>query len=359
MAGAAMKFKWRNRLELGLLAYRSNYDKNWIRPDLTVGHFDFTGQTNDVLDLFFSWTTNELQTHLEVARSRAGGVASSAVLSGEAASLRWTFESHYYARDFHSPHGRGAGSFGDSPQNEFGYSLGLGMRLRRGLTVEFFATQSQELWRTHALPLPGSRLTTGTRFEWKMRRDLAMHLRWQRTREDEIIDAKLASTLTAAALSSPIIPRDLIAPQFRQSGRWRLDYRASSTLRLTSRLDLAWQPYFQTETDANPKLALALSEELRWAFKSWLIIASHYTLFDAPAGAAIYQYEQDLPGVFTSVALRERGRRAYIYLRYLSAFGFELSLKLAVAERERSIFDQIRSSSWGVQIDWRLSLDQF
>lgn len=357
LVGAAMKFKWRGRFELGLLAYRSKYDKSWIRPDLTAGHFDFIGQTNDVLDLFFAWTTNELQTNLEVAKSRAGGIAGSVVISGEAASLRWTAESHYYARDFHSPHGRGAGSFGDPPQNEFGYSLGLGMRLRRGLTGEFFATKSQEQWRTHALPLPGSRLTTGARLEWKIRRDLTMHLRWQRTREDEIMDAELASTTTARAPSSPIIARDVIAPQFRQSGRWRLDYRASSTLRLTSRLDLAWQPYFQTEPNADPKLALALSEELRWALKTWLIITSRYTLFEVPASAAIYQYEQDLPGVFTSVALRERGRRAYIYLRYLSAIGFELSLKLAVTERERSIFDQIRSISWGAQIDWRLSLD--
>jgi hypothetical protein len=357
MAGAAMKFKWRNRLELGLLAYRSKYDKSWIRPDLAVGHFDFTGQTNDVLDLFFSWTTNELQTHLEVAKSRSGGIAGSVVMSGEAAALRWTAESHYYARDFHSPHGRGAGSFGDPPQNEFGYSLGLGKRLRRGLTGEFFATKSRELWRTRALPLPGSQLTTGARLEWKIRRDLTMHLRWQRTREDEIIDAGRASASTAVMPFSHIIARDLIAPQFRQSGRWRLDYRASPTLRLTSRLDLAWQPYFQTEPDADPQLALALSEELRWAITTWLIITSRYTLFDVPASTAIYQYEQDLPGVFTSVALRERGRRAYIYLRYLSALGFELSLKLAVTERERSIFDQIRSISRGAQIDWQLSLD--
>jgi hypothetical protein len=100
-----------------------------------------------------------------------------------------------------------------------------------------------------------------------------------------------------------------------------------------------------------------LSEEWRWALKNRFVISGRYTLFDVPAGAAIYQYEHDLPGVFTSGALRERGRRAYIYLRYLSALGFELSLKLAVTERERSIFDQIRFSSWGAQIDWRLSLD--
>jgi hypothetical protein len=185
-----------------------------------------------------------------------------------------------------------------------------------------------------------------------------MHFRWQRAREDEVIDAEHTSTVTVAMLSSSrIVARDVIAPQHRQSGRWRLDYRASSTLRLASRLDLAWQPYFQTEPDANPKLALALSEELRWALKNWLIVTGRYTLFDVPTDAVIYQYEQDLPGVFTSVALRERGRRAYIYLRYLSALGFELSLKLAVMERERSIFDQIRSISWGAQIDWRLSLD--
>jgi hypothetical protein len=357
LAGAAMKFKWRNHLALGLLAYRSQYDKNWIRPDLTAGHFDFTGQTNEVFDLFFAWTTNELQTNLEVAKNRAGGMAGSAVISGEAASLRWTAESHYYARDFHSPHGRSASSFSDPPQNEFGYSFGISARLRRGLMAEIFAAKNQALWRTHALPLPGSEFTTGARLEWKMRRDLAMYLRWQRTREDEIFPANLAALSPASGQPPAPITHKLIAPQFRQSGRWRLDYRASSKLRLTSRLDVAWQPHFQTAPKSKSEIALALSEEVRWVFHHRLVITGRYALFEAPTDAPIYQYEHDLPGVFTSVALRERGRRAYIYLRYLSAFGFELSLKLAATERERSIFDQIRSYSWGVQLDWRRALD--
>ncbi len=284
-------------------------------------------------------------------------MAGSAVLSGEAAPLRWTAESHYYARDFHSPHGRSATSFSDPPQNEFGYSFGISVRLRRGLTAELFAERNQELWRTSALPLPGSQLQTGARLEWKMRRDLTMYLRWQRRREDEILPSQLASISPAAGQPAPIVAREVIAPQFRQSGRWRLDYRVSSTLRLTSRLDLAWQPYFQTAPNRRSEIAMALSEELRWAFRQRLILTGRYTLFEAPTDVPIYQYEHDLPGVFTSVALRERGRRAYIYLRYLSAFGFEASLKLAVMERERSIFEQIRSCAWGAQLDWRLSLN--
>jgi hypothetical protein len=358
VAGATMKIKWRNRFEFGALAYRSRYDKNWIRSDFAAGYFDFTGQTNEVLDLFFSWTTSELKTNLEIAKSRSGGVAGSAVLSGEAASLRWTIESHYYARDFHSPHGRSASSFSEPPQNEFGYSFGISTRLRRGLTAELFAEKSQELWRTHTLPLPGSQLQTGIRLEWKMRRDLTMYLRWQQTREDEILTAKVASLSPTSGHPSSFISRDLIAPQFRQSGRWRLDYHASPKLRLTSRLDLAWQPHFETAPNRKPEVALALSEELRWVIRNRVVITGRYTLFAAPTDAPIYQYEHDLPGVFTSVALRERGRRAYIYVRYLSAFGFELSLKLAGTERECSIFDQIRSYSWGAQLDWRLSLDR-
>ncbi|MDZ7302843.1 MAG: hypothetical protein ONB44_11990 [candidate division KSB1 bacterium] len=362
LRGVALKTNWRNQLEFGLLACRSRYDKNWIRPDLAPGYFNFTGRTNEILDAYFSWTTPELQTDIEVARSRAGGLAGSVVLSGEVPRLRWTIESHYYARDFHGTHGRGTNSISDSPQNEFGYSLGLSGRLSRGLLLEFFAIQIQDLWRTHNLPLPGSKLTTGMRIDWKIRRDLAMQIRWQQSRDDELTRAHLPSIVPIYGENSiqayPEIEREIISPQWRQSGRWRIDYQFSSILRLTTRLDLAGRPRIHLTTTVPRTLALALSEEVQWTLRDRLFITARYTLFDAPANTPIYQYEHDLPGMFTSVALRERGRRGYIYLRYLSTFGLALSLKLAGTERESSIFEQIRSCSWGAQVDWRLSLDR-
>jgi hypothetical protein len=227
-AGAALKMRWRNQLEFGLLAYSSRYDKPWIRPDLATGHFNFIGQTNALLDLSLSLRTTQWAANLEVARSRSGGVAGSAVLSGEASRLRWTMESHYYARDFHSPRGRGAGSFNDSPQNEFGYSLGLSSRLRQGVTAEFFAGKSQNLWRSSALPLPGSQSTTGVRIEWKIRHDLTLQIRWQQTDDDALV---------AAARLPATVNREVIAPKQRRSGRCRLDFYASPKLRLISRLD--------------------------------------------------------------------------------------------------------------------------
>jgi hypothetical protein len=102
---------------------------------------------------------------------------------------------------------------------------------------------------------------------------------------------------------------------------------------------------------------LALSEEWHGTFGKRLFISGRYTLFDA-AAAPIYQYEHDLPGVLTSIALRERGRRGYIYVRYCLASNFELSFKLAGTEKDDSIFAQTHSLTWGAQIDWRLSFDR-
>jgi hypothetical protein len=132
----------------------------------------------------------------------------------------------------------------------------------------------------------------------------------------------------------------------------KIEYRASRRLRLTSRLDFAMRT--PAAGDAR-KRSLAASQEAQWKLHDDLLLTARYTLFDAPGSTPIYQYEHDLPGVFTNFALREQGRRAYIYLRYFSTFGFDLSLKLACIERERSIFEYARSCAWGAQIDWRLS----
>jgi hypothetical protein len=340
--GAAMKFSWRNKIAAGVLGYRSQYDKNWIRSDLASGHFDFSGRANDVLSLSLAATTAGWQTNIEAARSSSGGAAGSVVLSGEAPRLRWTAEGHYYDRDFHSLHGQGFNTIANLPQNEFGYSLGLSSRLRRGLLAEVFLSKRQDLWRTSTLPLPGAQLTAGAGLEWKIRRDLILQGRWQQTRGDELMPRMVA----------PFTEREIISPQSRHSGRLKLEYQISPQLRSTSRLDFAKKA---SEIGQAKELGLALSQETQWRFRNRLLVTGRYAIFDAPANAPIYQYEHDLPGVFTNFALREQGRRAYIYVRYLSTFGFDLSCKIVYTERERSLFERIRSWAWGAQIDWRLS----
>jgi len=328
--GAGMKFNWKNKITAGVAGFRSEYDKEWVQPDRAASYFDFTGRRNEVLSVSVTAATAALQTSVEVARSLSGGVAGSAVLSGEAARLQWTAASHYYSRNFHNPHGRAFNTIADAPQNEFGYALGLSSRLPRGMTAEIFLAKREDLWRTSLLPLPGAQITAGARFEWQLRNDLALQMRWQQTREDEI---------SSQTISMPS----------RQRGRFRLDYQASPQLRLTSRLDFTAHP---------SQHGLAVSQEVQCKLRNNLQLTSRYTLFDTPAAAPIYQYEHDLPGVFTSFALRERGRRAYIYLRYWLAFGLELSVKLASTERERSLFTRPRSYAWGAQIDWRLSRER-
>ena len=341
-AGAAIRMKWKNTVTFGVLAYRSDYDKNWIRANPAAGYFDFAGRVNEIIGFSISSAPAKLQTDIELARSRSGGVAGSAVVSGEASQLRWTAESHYYGRDFHSPHGRAFNAIADTPQNEFGYSLGLSGQLRPEVLAEIFVAARQDLWRPSSLPLPGSQRMAGARMEWRIRRDLIVQTRWQQTRDDDLIKTT----------ANPFITREMVSPQSRHSGRVKMEYHASAKLRLTSRLDFAAK---SPATANSKKLGLALSQECQWKWLDRLSLTGRYAFFDTPANAAIYQYEHDLPGVFTNFVLRERGRRAYIYVRYLSTFGFDSSFKLAFMETERSIFESTRSWSWGVQIDWRLS----
>ena len=329
LLGAGMKFNWKNKITAGVAGFRSEYNKNWIQPDRRASYFDFTGRRNEVLSVSILATTAALQTSAEIAQSLSGGFAGSLVLSGEAVRLQWTAESHYYSRNFHNHHGRAFNTIATAPQNEFGYSLGLGSRLRRGMTAEVFLANREDLWRTSQLPLPGAQLITGARFEWQLANGLDVQMRWQQTREDEISSRNILTTS-------------------RQRGRFLLDYQASPQIRLTSRLDF-------TALSLGRHHGLAVSQEARFKIRNNLQLTARYTLFDTPADAPIYQYEHDLPGVFTSFALRERGRRAYIYLRYLFAFGLDLSVKLASTERERSLFTHTRSYTWGAQIDWRLS----
>lgn len=344
--GIAVQIRHDEQHEIGLLYCATRFDRPWRPAKSAEDYFAFSGQENRLLSLTGRFRLPAARAGFEAAASNAGGTAVVLMLAGEAAALSWTVELHHTATAFHSVRGRGFTDSDATPQPENGYSLGLRVTPVRGWSGEFFHQQARRLWRTRAVPLPPQRKFSGAALTWKVNRWLEVRTRYRSSQDDDLAAA-------ASPLSAPV------QAMRRETFRLEWEHRAAPALRLRPRLDWARERKplpavaagaagLQSGHTAVSGIALGLEASLAPARN--LSVAGRHTLFEAPV--PIYQYERDLPGVFTVAGLRETGTRWYIYGHLKIGQKWSLAAKIAATEQELSSLEARSSYAWGLQLDW-------
>jgi hypothetical protein len=288
----------------------------------------------------------------EIAASYHGGKAGSLVVTGEQKQWAWTLALHHVEVNFHSPHGQGPAENSNSASGETGYEAGLTARPLARLTGEFYYQRAQNLWRTSTLPFPASRHRFGGNIEWRAQTQLQFLLRYCHSGNEYL-------QRTALAFSQQL-------PRWTENVRIELSQWFADKFRLRPRMDFARELRRQTELippgatpaqahewhrrDAAGPWGAALALDFTWRASTRVALSFRQAIFDT--SVPIYYYENDLPGIFTVQALRERGTRRYIYLQ-LKAFGqVNLSGKIVETEQQASAFRMQKKLSWGAQIDW-------
>ena len=349
LAGAALTFRPSNHLELGVLHQSSGFDRTWQRADLAADYHGFTGTHNHVTSLKGQWRDPMLAGGFEAARSKSGGQALALFLSRQQSILQWTFSYHHYDTNFHSSHGRSVSDRDQPPQSETGYAIGIRSRPWNTISSEFFYERTAMLWPSSSLPFPPHSVALGASVEIRLRSHTAIQMRY-RTGQREFIS------------SNDELPRfSAIYPQTSRSFRVELVHHLGKRWRFRPRMELAWERASEANTEQSftgnevrathsRRVGMSLSLDLIWQpTEEWRLNFRH-SAFDTPL--AIYEYERDLPGVFTVRALRDLGSRWYIYLQFEPVRQVQLSCKFACIEQERSIFEFDHKYAWGLQLDF-------
>lgn len=338
---------------LGLLLYASRYSRAWQVDDPGVDHFAFTGKRNAVASITGSWREQELFASFEIAASQSGGKAGSLAFAAEYNHWAWALAFHHAEVDFHSPHGLSPADDDRAPAGSTGYEAGLSFRPVKAAHAEFFHHHSQNLWRTSALPLPSRRRRWGCNFEWRGPAQAHFILRYYRSGSEYL-------------LRPPDRPFALQLPQELESVRFELRQRFSRKIEMRPRLDFARESRQQMEMLASQSMGaaetawrrqniatpwgMALSLDFTCRLSPGVQLSFRQAIFDT--SVPIYAYENDLPGVFTVQALRERGARRYIYVHLQAWERIGMSGKIAETEARISALQTHKSFSWNAQIDW-------
>lgn len=322
--GADLRFRFGEGRRLGVLYFSERFNRFWQGADQRESHFDFSGAHNYALSLAGAWQTRQHNFAFEMAQSRDNGRAAAFMMAREERAYMWSVAFFHADRDFHSMHGRGF-TESDAPlQGANGYSMNLSLQLPARLRAEFFYQQEKRLWSTNETPLPPHKQRSGAQLEWQTRQDLSMLVRYHfLCNENEEKFDRL---------------------------RYAVEHKLFPKVRLKPRFDLIRARPKIFSSVAKSATGTALAVDLLWQPHTRFTLSFRETHFDTPF--PLYQYERDLPGVFTVAALRERGRRRYIYGHLKLNYSFSLAGKISFAASPRSTPNEGRA--WGVQLDWVL-----
>lgn len=336
----ALQYRIDEGRELGLLFHTEQFNRAWQVAGAQENFFDFTGARNSVFSIAGGWQWAKHMLNFELAQSRNQGKAAALVLTSHEKVLSWTLALFHVDRNFHSARGRSLLASDEPAQAQSGYSAGLTLKPHPKLRGEFYYQREQKLWRTQTVPLPPQARLAGARLEWAIARELNLRLRYSFSENERLVHDGEQTPQAVQGIT-----------------RWRceLEHRLSSRLRLQPRLDLI-RPrkiIFAAATNLNPQpksFGVAIALDVSCRLSSKFVFSFRQSHFDT--SLPVYQYERDLPGVFTVAALRERGVRRYIYWHLSLHPSFSVTGKISGGEPDIYAAPTHSRLAWGLQLDW-------
>jgi hypothetical protein len=228
-----------------------------------------------------------------------------------------------YSPRFDNPY---AGGFGDNDEtrNERGVYVGITHAPLRGLTLRMYYDHC-----VHPMPGGLSRFPTAAN-DLMVEADaeptprLSLHARYTLKNGPETFAGRDDSG------------RETRGEADRFQGRLRLtlSFGLSRHLRFTTR----WETTRVVSQSAGSPRGYMIYDDLQVQIPPLMSISARLVLFNCDAyDARLYEFENDLPGQFTSQVLYGRGRRLYLNARITPARFCTVSLKAAVLAKEGGV----------------------
>ncbi len=317
---------------VGVVGYRAQFDAPLVAGDRPDELFEFTGREAAMASFYFDLRTRTLQGFGEVARSPSGTIGGIAGLSAELGNqVDVLVLGRHYPRDFTTLHGYPFGERNGIGQNETGVYAGVRVQPFRTLTVAFYTDQYSFPWLRFSVPRPSRGHESLLFVEHKPRR-------WLRWYVQVRTETKEAGTDVPNGIPGSEVGG--LLNETRQTLRLQGEYDANRSLTLRSRIE--GSRFVAQDSDA-PSYGVLLYQNVRWQATGWLRLDARLTFFDTDDfNSRVYQYENDLTGVFAIPVLSGRGIRTYALATITLVEGLRLQIKLA-----DTIFENVARVSSG------------
>ena len=311
LGGANVEFRT-SRGSVGATFYAQQFDRYFVINDSVRNRFDFRGGRHAVGGIHFEWGVEEWASFGEFAVDRRSQKALLTGIYRDSRNFDFIVVYRQYDRDYQNLHAFGFGEQNGKTQNERGLYTGIKWKPVRGRVIQSYYDLYRFPWRSFDVP----QSVSGDDFMIQWSEDL--------TRRNNLTFVFKNERKDQAVHTTDEFDRDVTVVEQGTTRRLRSQwtYLPLSMLRLRTRVENSWSSIQQISDRLH---GLLLFEDFRCVPTPDLTVQARITYFDSDPGILLYEYENDVEGVFSNAVFSGRGRRWYIMA------GYKLNRHLRVA----------------------------
>lgn len=299
--GAGFKFNPLNSIQISGIINQYNFNRAIQRNAALIGendfrrnYYGFSGAKLKQAAISYIIHFNHLKLSAEYSTSNMGKPG-------------WTQSISFFKKDFkigatyweldkkfQSIDGRSFDDAGPFPQGVKGFFAGIQFKPTPNSTLSAYKKAEQKTWRSYFDPLPTANN------EWLVQADFRINKTAFSTR----LRHRVKEEFKEGQKGNQRLQRE------QNTIRLQLDYKPLKTVSARTR----WEQVSVMNPGENGTL---LFQDLKYFFSSSLSINTRYTFFKSASWASrIYEYEADLPGTFSNLALSGNGNKIYMLLKW-------------------------------------------
>ncbi len=294
----------KENIQIGVTYWTSKFSKS-VGTDSSKRLYNFSGDKANILSFDYDLIYKNMNLYGEFARSQSGAVASIGALRfnfGKIANFVFLYRN--YPENFSPVHSFGFGEKNGNTQNEVGLYSGAFLYPYKGLFLSVYYDQFKFPYRsyTETVSVLGNDLLLN--INWSVNKNLDINVRYK----NENKEGARSVTDEFGRTIKKIDNRNLT------NFRIGFDYNFTNKFRIRSRYDYVFINY--KFYGGNNKGYLFYTD-FRFIPIFGLSVSTRLIFFDTENyDSRIYEYEDDISGVMSNVALYEKGRRWYTLLKY-------------------------------------------
>lgn len=305
--GGRISFKHKNIFNIALSSYKSEFS-NEFQP---TSIYDVSGNTFIYHSFDYDLNFYPINLFGEIVYNETSVASLNGVIITPIKNFNVIASLRNYPRNFVNLHGFAFGEQSGKTNNEFGIYYGIKWRSNFGL-LNFYYDQFRFPFVTFENPVPSA----GDEFYLSYSKNIfnrtQLNIRFKSERKE--VTEKLNDLKT-------------VVQRIRNSYRTEIVYDVSNKLRMKSRFEFNLYDIKDADISENGFLVF---QDARYAVAKNLLLYGRIIFFETNSfNSAVYEFENDLTGVLTNLAMYGKGLRWYLIMRYKPFRFVTVSLKYA------------------------------
>ncbi len=334
VVGSRLEYEPYQNNKFGVTIYNSNLS----HPLQKNNSYDIYGNKFLFYSFDFDNRFGLINIFGEIANDSKETAFYSGLIISPTSKINFATSVRYYPANFNNLHSYAFGEQSGKTKNEIGIYSGIKYNSNLGLFSIYF-DKFKFPHSTFENPVPSIGDELYVSYRKKLMKELEIHLRFKNENKE---------------VTERINNQKIISERIRNSYRAEFDYILSKNLKLRTRLEM--NTYTIKKINLFEKGFLAY-EDIKYTPSKNLSLYGRIIFFETQSfNSTVYEFENDLTGVFSNVALYGEGIRYYFLVKYKLHKNFIISFKYAETYKPNEKFLSSGNNKIEGNIDNRIGL---